>query len=178
MVARALAVSWEAIRTALEGFQGVGRRFQRLGEARGIVVIDDYAHHPTEITATLAAARARFPGRRLVAVFQPHLFSRTRDQAQELGRALAEADEVWVTEVYPAREKPIEGVSGVLVAQAALDAGAEHVFFHPGLGDLPGELVGGLKPGDVCITLGAGSVEVIGGDLLVSLGKRREEEEV
>ena len=95
-----------------------------------------------------------------------------------LGKALAEADEVWVTEIYPAREKPIAGVSGVLVAQAALDAGAEHVFFHPRLRDLPRELAGALVPGDVCLTLGAGSVEVIGGDLLMVLGKRREEEEI
>jgi UDP-N-acetylmuramate--alanine ligase len=176
--ARLLEVGWDAIRAGLEGFQGVGRRFQLLGEAEGIMVVDDYAHHPTEIEATLSAARGRFPDRRLVAVFQPHLFSRTRDQAQQLGMALSRADEVWVTEIYPAREEPIEGVTGVMVAQAALDAGAEHVFFHPELADLPAELAGTLRPGDVCLTLGAGSVEVLGGDLLMALGKRRDEEEV
>jgi UDP-N-acetylmuramate--alanine ligase len=143
----------------------------------GITVLDDYAHHPTEIRATLAAARGRFPGRRIVAVFQPHLFSRTRDFAGEFGEALATADEVWVTDVYPAREAPIEGVSGVLVAQATLDAGASSVTFHPELAELPSEIIPNLRPGDVCLTMGAGSIEFLGEDLLVGLREGDEEEE-
>jgi UDP-N-acetylmuramate--alanine ligase len=167
--ARFLGAQWDQIREGLRHFRGVGRRFQVLGGEKGITVVDDYAHHPTEIRATLTAARTRFPGRRIVAVFQPHLFTRTRDFSTEFGKALAEADEVWVSEIYPAREEPIPGVSGVLVAQATLDAGAEHVFFHPELSEFPQALLASLQPGDVCITLGAGSIEFLGGDILSAL---------
>lgn len=104
-----------------------------------------------------------------MAVFQPHLYSRTRDFAQDFGRALAEADEVWISDIYPAREEPIVGVSGVMVAQAALDAGAEHVSFHPELSEFPQELLSTLRPGDLCLTLGAGSIEFLGEDLLAAL---------
>jgi UDP-N-acetylmuramate--alanine ligase len=175
--ARLAGVEWDAVRQGLEAFRGVGRRFQILGEVGGVVVVDDYAHHPTEIRAAVAAARSRFPGRRIVAVFQPHLFSRTRDFAPEFGRALAGADEVWVTEIYPAREKPIAGVTGVLVAQAALDAGAPKVSFHPELTGLPADMIPGLSPGDVCLTMGAGSIEFLGADLLAALRNDRDEGE-
>jgi UDP-N-acetylmuramate--alanine ligase len=141
-----------------------------------VTVVDDYAHHPTEVRAALDAARKRFPGRRIVAVFQPHLFTRTQDFAEGFGQALALADEVWVTEIYPAREEPIPGVSGVMVAQATLDAGASSVSFHPKLGALPGVVLPTLKPGDVCITLGAGSIEFVGPDLLALLRTRAEKE--
>jgi UDP-N-acetylmuramate--alanine ligase len=167
--ARILNVDWDEIREGLRCFKGVGRRFQLLGEAGGVLVVDDYAHHPTEIRATLAAARSRYPEKRIVAVFQPHLFSRTRDFALEFGQALAEADEVWVAEIYPAREEPLEGITGVLVVQAALDAGAEHVFFHPELSEFPQELLSTLRPGDLCLTMGAGSIEFLGEDLLAAL---------
>jgi len=176
MAARYLGAGWDAVRKGLAGFQGVGRRFQLLGEADGVTVVDDYAHHPTEVRAALAAARARFPGRRIVVVFQPHLFSRTRDFAKAFGEALAQADQVWVTEIYPAREEPIPEVSGVLVAQATLDAGAPSVSFHPGLAALPGEVLPTLRSGDVCITLGAGSIEFVGPDLLALLRARGEKE--
>ena len=169
--ARLVGVDWESIRRGLQAFRGVGRRFQLLGEVGGVAVVDDYAHHPTEIRTVVAAARSRFPGRRIVAVFQPHLFSRTRAFAHEFGKALAGADEVWVTEIYPAREKPIPGVTGMLVVQAALDAGAGSVSFHPELAGLPGEMLPGLRPGDVCLTMGAGSIELLGEDLLASLGR-------
>jgi UDP-N-acetylmuramate--alanine ligase len=174
--ARCLGVAWDAIREGLGAFKGVGRRFEILGEIGGITVVDDYAHHPTEIRATLDAARGRFPGRRILAVFQPHLYSRTRDFAREFGAALAAADEVWVTEIYPAREAPIEGVTGVLVAQATLDEGAHAVSFHPGLAELPSEILPNLKEGDVCLTLGAGSIEFLGEDLLAALQAREGEE--
>jgi UDP-N-acetylmuramate--alanine ligase len=177
MAARYLGVGWDAIQEGLGAFRGVGRRFQILGEADGVTVVDDYAHHPTEIRATLKAARDRFPGRRIVAVFQPHLFSRTRDFSREFGAALAAADEIWVTEIYPAREAPIEGVSGVLVAQATLDAGASSATFHARLGELPAEIVPHLLPGDVCVTLGAGSIEFVGNDLLTALRARSQEAE-
>jgi UDP-N-acetylmuramate--alanine ligase len=140
----------------------------------GVAVIDDYAHHPTEIQATIVAARGRFPGRRIVAVFQPHLYTRTRDFAPEFGAALAAADELWVTEIYPAREAPIPGVSGMLVVQAALDAGAPSVSFHASLAELPGEILPNLRTGDVCLTMGAGSIEFLGGDLIAGLREREE----
>jgi UDP-N-acetylmuramate--alanine ligase len=170
--ARMAGAEWEPIRRGLEAFQGVGRRFELLGEVGGVTVVDDYAHHPTEIRATLAAARSRFPGGRIVAVFQPHLFSRTKDFAREFGEALSGADEVWVTEIYPAREKPIPGVTGVLVAQAAVEAGAPSVSFHPQMLELPSEMLPGLRAGDVCLTMGAGSIELLGGDILGALRRR------
>jgi UDP-N-acetylmuramate--alanine ligase len=164
--ARALGVGWEDIRGGLAAFRGVGRRFERLGSRCGVEVVDDYAHHPTEIRATLSAARAAFPGARLVAAFQPHLFTRTRDFRAELGASLAHADAVWVTDVFPAREEPIPGVTGALVADAARAAGAEEVRYVPSLEDLPAALADHLRQGDVLVTLGAGSVERVGGEVL------------
>src|SRR4029077_10134342 len=118
-VGRELLVPFDAIVRALESFTGVVRRFERRGERGGVLVVDDYAHHPTEISATLASARQVYPDRRLVALFQPHLYSRTRDFAREFGRALTACDLALVTDVYPSREKPLAGVTGELVASAA-----------------------------------------------------------
>jgi UDP-N-acetylmuramate--alanine ligase len=168
--ARALGVEWPAIQAGLEGFQGVKRRFQLLGLEAGITVVDDYAHHPTEIAAALAAARSTFPGARVVAVFQPHLFSRTQAFHREFGAALAAADQVWVTEIYPAREAPIPGVDGELVAKAVRTEGTP-VILHRKLDTLAAALAEGLVPGDVCVTLGAGSIEALGPDLLRRLGE-------
>ena len=143
---------------ALAEFSGVERRFQRLGEHGGVVVVDDYAHHPTEVEVTLAAARARFPDRRLVAVFQPHLYSRTRDHWRAFGRVLSAADSVWVTDVYPAREDPIPGVTGELVASAAKEAGAK-VRYHAAVEGVERALLEDeLGPGDVCLLMGAGDI--------------------
>jgi UDP-N-acetylmuramate--alanine ligase len=175
---RFLDVGWDEIREGLGRFKGVARRFQPLGEENGVLVVDDYAHHPTEIRVTLSAARSRYPEKRIVAVFQPHLYSRTRDFAPEFGRALAGADEIWVSDIYAAREEPIPAVSGVLVAQAALDAGAEHVTFHPELSEFPSELLATLRSGDLCLTLGAGSIEFLGEDLLAALRAYHEEQGV
>ena len=108
-VGRELSIPFETIARALEGFTGVVRRFEKKGERSGVLVVDDYAHHPTEISATLQAARQVYPDRRLVALFQPHLFSRTRDFSEEFGRALAAADASVVMDVYPSREKPLPG---------------------------------------------------------------------
>ena len=113
----------EAAVTALSRYRGVGRRFDRVGAAGGVDVVDDYAHHPSELVATLEAARQAFPGRRLVAVFQPHLYSRTELHGDAMGTALAAADLVVVTEIYAAREQPLPGVSGRRVADAAKAAG-------------------------------------------------------
>ena len=167
--ARTLGVEWIPIREALADFAGVARRFERLGEAAEVVVVDDYAHHPTEISATLATARATFPGARLVVAFQPHLYSRTRDFATEFGRALAAADVLWITDVFPAREAPLPGVTGETIVRAARGAGAEDVRYHPALATLPQALADDLRPGDVLIAVGAGSIETVGRDVLSRL---------
>ena len=164
-VARSLGADWSAIARAMATFPGVGRRYQVLGSPGGVKVIDDYAHHPTEVTATLDAVRAAHPGRRLVVVFQPHLFTRTRDFAVAFGRALGRADVVWVTDVYPAREQPIPGVDGRLVADA-VEGGEDAVRYHPDLATLAAAVAAELTPGDVCVTMGAGSVEKTGPELV------------
>jgi len=138
-------------------FAGTGRRFEvhRLGE---VTVVDDYAHHPTEITATIEAARERFPGARLRVLFQPHLYSRTRHLAWELAAALADADDVTVTDVYPARERPVPGVSGRLVVDALSDRGVLAAY-TPRVEDGAARLRRGARPGDVLLVLGAGDVD-------------------
>jgi UDP-N-acetylmuramate--alanine ligase len=168
--ARFGGATWEAVREGLGSFRGVGRRFQVLGEAAGVVIVDDYAHHPTEISATLAAMREAFDGRRVVALFQPHLYTRTRDFADEFGEALALADVVWVTDVFPAREKPIPGVTGELVSRAARAAGAGEVHDHASIDDVHQAIARSVGRGDVVVTMGAGSVEVVGARLLAALG--------
>jgi len=174
-VARTLGVEWIPIREALADFAGVARRFERLGDVADVHVVDDYAHHPTEISATLAAARAAFPGARLVVAFQPHLFSRTRDFAAEFGRSLAAADVLWITDVFPAREAPIAGITGATVVQAARDAGAEEVHYHAALDTLAAALTNALHPGDVLVTMGAGSIENLGRDVLARLQAKSRE---
>ena len=150
---------------ALREFQGVGRRFERLGEFGGVAVVDDYAHHPSELAATLSAARQAFPGRRLVAVFQPHLYSRTAAHGQAMGQALAAADLVIVTEIYPAREQPIAGVSGQQVAEAAERAGAD-ARFEPTRAEVGRTVYQALRSGDVVLTLGAGDITRVAPELV------------
>jgi UDP-N-acetylmuramate--alanine ligase len=164
----ALGADFAAMARGLATFTGAERRFQRLGEARGVTVVDDYAHHPTEIAATLAAARAAFDGRRLVAAFQPHLYSRTRDFAQEFGQSLAAADAVYLTEIYPAREQPIEGVTATLVADAIAAAGGT-LAWRGERGGLADALASGVRDGDVVLTIGAGDVTKTGPELLQRL---------
>jgi len=156
-VARALGVDLAMQARALATFAGVHRRFERLGSHRGAEVVDDYAHHPTEVSATLAAARQVYPRKTIHAIFQPHLFSRTRDLASEFGRALIAADRVIVTDVYPSREKPVPGITGELVVAAARAAGHGRVDWCPSWRDAPA-LLADLGPGDVVLTLGAGDI--------------------
>lgn len=144
---------------ALQAFHGVSRRLQELGRAAGVVVLDDYAHHPTEIEATLAAIRETYEGRHLVAVFQPHLYTRTRDFAAAFGSALARADEIWLTDVYPAREEPIPGVDGELIAEAVRVAGNTAVRCVPAVDDLAPALADSLSAGTVCVFMGAGDID-------------------
>ena len=143
------------------GFLGTERRFQLVADVAGVRIVDDYAHHPTEVTATLTAARAAAGGGRVVACFQPHLYSRTRDFAVEFGQALAAADVVVVTDVYAAREEPVPGVTGELVADAARDAGAD-VTYVPALSDVPAVLAGLVRRDDLVLTLGAGDITSTG----------------
>jgi UDP-N-acetylmuramate--alanine ligase len=153
----------------IAAFRGVERRFQLLGEAGGALVVDDYAHHPTEVRATIQAARAAAPERRLVVAFQPHLFSRTRDLAPEFGAALALADAVYLLDIYPSREKPIAGVTSDLIAAAMRSLGKPPTWQGPRT-QLATGLAGAVRAGDLVITMGAGDVTRCGPELLASLG--------
>jgi UDP-N-acetylmuramate--alanine ligase len=163
-----LGADFEPLAAGLATFRGAERRFERLGEAAGVLVIDDYAHHPTEISATLAAARAAFPQRRLIAAFQPHLYSRTRDFAREFGVSLSNADRVFLTDIYPAREQPIDGVSATLIADALKVAGGS-LAWRGRRDDLAGALADAVRPGDVVLTVGAGDITKTGPELLERL---------
>src|SRR5438034_5713639 len=168
-VVHELGADLEAALAALAEFTGVGRRFERVGEARGVTVVDDYAHHPTEVQATLAAARQAFPRRRVVAVFQPHLFSRTVLHGDALGRALAAADVVVVAPVYVGREQPLRGVSAALVARGAARAGVTTVAVRERAA-LTERVAETVRAGDVVFTLGAGDITRVGPELLAWLG--------
>src|SRR5256885_1669820 len=150
-----LGVDLERCVTALERFSGVARRFERVGEARGVMIVDDYAHHPTEVLATLAAARQTFPPRRLVAAFRPHLVSRTALHGEALGRALASADVVVVAPIYGAREQPLPGITADLVAQGAARAGAATVAVRDRAA-LVNSVAERVRPGGGGFPLGAG----------------------
>ncbi|MBK6680518.1 MAG: UDP-N-acetylmuramate--L-alanine ligase [Ignavibacteriales bacterium] len=155
-IALELKVPFETIKFALERFSGVYRRFE-VKYDKEIMVVDDYGHHPTETTATLSGIRAGWQ-RRLVSVFQPHLFSRTRDFYQEFGRSFLNSDVFICTDIYPAREEPIEGISGALVAEAARKMGHKNVIFVPNKEDVPATLLRITEPGDIIVTLGAGDI--------------------
>jgi UDP-N-acetylmuramate--alanine ligase len=167
-VADELQVPFDRAASALASFPGVERRFESLGEARGIRVVDDYGHHPTEIRATLAAARAVHPGR-VVAVFQPHRYSRTRDLFDDFATAWNDADRVFVTEVYAAGEDKIPGAEGGPLADAIRAHGHRDVRFVADLEELPAALARDLEPGDLVLTLGAGNVWQVGRALLALL---------
>ena len=158
-VANELKADPETMKEALWGFHGAARRFEALGTARGITVVDDYAHHPTEVKATLAAARAW--GRRTIAIFQPHLFSRTEFFAKEFAESLSAADEVILTDIYAAREKPMPGVSARLIADRI-----GHARLIPDKGRIAQELIPSLKSGDLVIVMGAGDIRSVGEDIL------------
>lgn len=159
----------EDMSRGLARFVGAERRFQRIGRAAGVSVVDDYAHHPTELEATLAAAREAYPGRRIVVAFQPHLFSRTRDFATEFGQALAKADVIALCDIYPAREQPMPGVTSQLIADAATAAGNAPAW--TGARAQAAEwLASAVRDGDVVFTVGAGDITKTGPELLARLG--------
>ena len=153
---------------ALEGFSGVERRFQVIGEKRGITVIDDYGHHPTEIKATLAAAKDSVQCR-LVVVFQPHRYTRTKDLVDEFAVAFNKADLLFLTEIYPAGEPPIPGVSGERLAHTIQGSGGPPLTYVPRKEDLVDKVLPQLKTGDVVLTMGAGDIWKIGRALLERL---------
>ncbi|MBF0481717.1 MAG: UDP-N-acetylmuramate--L-alanine ligase [Desulfovibrionaceae bacterium] len=152
----------EAVLAGLAKFAGVGRRFERKGEAGGVTVIDDYGHHPAEIAATVRTAAACFPGRRLVMVFQPHRFTRTKALFGEFCRAFDEVDVLLLTEIYPASEAPIPGVSGESLAQGIRQVGKAKVSYFADFDAVVAALPGVLREGDVLITMGAGNVWQVG----------------
>jgi UDP-N-acetylmuramate--alanine ligase len=170
-VATGLGFPVGQVREGLASFRGARRRFEPRGEARGVRVFDDYAHHPTELVATLTAARTVAGPGRLVVAFQPHLYSRTEAFATEFGEALGLADDVVVMEVYAAREDPVPGVSGRLVANA-VPLPAEHVVFEPSWSAVAAHLAARAEPGDVVLTLGAGDVTQLAPEVLAALEER------
>jgi UDP-N-acetylmuramate--alanine ligase len=162
----ALGADFAAMSSGLASFVGAERRFQWLGETNGIAVVDDYAHHPTEIAATLAAAREAFKGRRIIAAFQPHLYTRTRDFSGDFGAALSAADAVYLTEIYPAREQPIAGVDAGLI-ERAMEKGK--LAWRGERNTLAEALSQDARKGDVVITIGAGDITKTGPELLKRL---------
>ena len=166
-----LGVTLDAMREGLLLFGGVDRRFQRLFDVAGVTIVDDYAHHPTEIVATLQAARASYPRRRIVAAFQPHLFSRTRDFSDAFGEALCGADCVFLAEIYPAREQPIPGITSALVASSMKRAGRA-VTWQGARSELADALTLFVVHGDVVITIGAGDITRTGPELKARLEMR------
>lgn len=167
-----LGVSLEDAARGLGLYRGVERRFQVRGESGGVTVIDDYAHHPTEIAATLSAARPG-PWRRVIAVFQPHRFSRTAALAEEFGRSFELADQVVLMDVYGAGEEPVPGVSGKLIADAVGDAfPGRHIAYFPHRAELLSYLRDSSRRGDLVLTLGAGDVTTVGDQILETLAAR------
>lgn len=160
----------EGLIEGLAAFGGVRRRFEFKGRAGGIRVYDDYAHNPTKVAAQLKATRLVAEPGRLLVIFQPHLYSRTRDFATEFGRALALADEVIVLDVYGAREEPIVGVTGRTIADE-VQLTADHVHYEPGFDRVPDLVAGLAKDGDLVLTMGAGDVTSLGAEILVALDR-------
>lgn len=163
---RELDMDFETIKEGIEQYEGVFRRFQLKADKEGIIVIDDYAHHPTEVQATLQAAREGWPKRRIIAVFQPHLYSRTQQLYQDFGLSFFDAEVLILTDVYPSREEPIEGVDGHLIAQAAEQYGHRNVHHISDKSELPSKLKELARPNDMIITMGAGDIYKYG-DLFV-----------
>jgi UDP-N-acetylmuramate--alanine ligase len=168
-VATELGVADPAILGGLSSFTGVGRRFARYGEVAigdgSFTLIDDYGHHPIEIEATLAAARGAYPGRRLVLAFQPHRYTRTRDCFEDFVRVLSTADALLLAEVYPAGEAPIVAADGRALARALRVAGKVEPIFVEAIDAMPQAIVEAARPGDVVITMGAGSIGQVAGRL-------------
>jgi UDP-N-acetylmuramate--alanine ligase len=160
-----LEIPFEKMKKALFEFKGVSRRFEIKGEINGVMLADDYAHHPTEIKATLKAARDGYK-KRIIAIFQPHLYSRTRDFYKEFGKSFFDSDILIVTDIYPAREEPVAGITGELIVSKAKEFGHKEVFYIPRKEAIIPFLSGILKENDLVITIGAGDIYKIGENLV------------
>ncbi len=164
-----LEIPFDDIQKGLAAYDGVGRRFEVLGSFRGITVVDDYGHHPTEISATLQAMRQAWPDSRLVVLFEPHRFTRTRALMDEFVSVFGSVDLLWITEIYPASEAPIVGVSGERLARNVRKRWGGQVNYVEKTEDLPAAVLPFLQPGDVVLTLGAGSIGGVGRRILNAL---------
>ena len=168
LIARQFDIGFELIESVISEFHGAFRRFDIKGEKNGITIIDDYAHHPTEITATLKGVR-NYIGRRVIAIFQPHTFTRTKDFYKEFANAFNDADIVYMTDIYPAREDPIEGVTSQIIIDEAKKNGINHIILISDKEKLYNLLIKELKSNDILITLGAGDIWKLGEQILSSL---------
>jgi UDP-N-acetylmuramate--alanine ligase len=166
-----LGLPFEKIKAAMDSFAGAFRRFEVKADVDGILVVDDYAHHPTEVKVTLRGIKAGWR-RRVVCVFQPHTYTRTRDFYKDFGRAFMNADILIVTDVYPARERPIQGVSGELIAEASRQFGHKNVHYVPDKNDVPATLATIVQEGDIVITMGAGDIYQYGAKFIEHLEGR------
>ena len=170
-VGTALDIPADQIRAGLDGFRGVDRRFQLKGKAAGVSVVDDYGHHPTEIRATLAAAR-QCGYRNVHVIFQPHRYTRTRDLMDEFATAFTDADTLLLLDIYPASEKPIEGITAEALAKRIVREGKRKVIYCPSFAEVAATVSASSQPGDLILTLGAGSVSQLGSVILEKLGKQ------
>jgi UDP-N-acetylmuramate--alanine ligase len=168
-----LGIPFGKIKAGIEKFSGVYRRWEKKGEAAGITLYDDYAHHPTECKATLSGAKTGWR-RRVVCVFQPHLYSRTRDFYEDFGKSFLLADVLIVTDVYPAREEPIQGITGELIVNAAKQFGHKEAFYVQDKKKVPAFLKSIVKPGDMVVTMGAGDIWKYGEEFLKLIGGQEE----
>lgn len=160
-----IGVPFQKIADALTQFSGVYRRFEVKGEVGGVMVVDDYAHHPTEVKATLNAIRQGW-NRRIVAIFQPHTYTRTRDFYEEFGKAFFNAEQAIITDVYPARERPIQGITGELIANSATGFGHRHVLYIADRNEVAMRAIELIQPGDIVVTMGAGDIWKTAGEIL------------
>jgi UDP-N-acetylmuramate--alanine ligase len=172
VVADLLGLSLDEASMALADFRGTGRRFEERGEAWKVVVIDDYAHHPTEVSSTLAAARSRYPGRRILAVWQPHTYSRTVTLLDDFGTAFTAADQVLVTDVYPARESQPPDFDMELVVSSIKHPG---VHYTPSLSDARNLLLQKIQPGDVLVVMSAGDAIHISAEIFMDLQRKEQD---
>ncbi len=169
-VAMELDIPFETISEAFKNFKNANRRFQFKGEAAGIMVVDDYGHHPTEVVATLSAAKNSSGGKRTVVVFQPHRYTRTRDLMDEFVRAFNNADVLYVLDIYAASEQPIDGITAEVLTENIKRFGHKNANYIGAIETAADKVVGTLQPGDLVITLGAGSITGLSDEILAKLG--------
>ncbi len=167
-----MGIPFDTFVRAIAQFEGVARRFTVRGEVGGVTVVDDFGHHPAEVKATLSGAKSSFSGRRIVAAFQPHRYTRTRDQLTEFARAFHDADKVVVCDIAAAGEKPIDGVSSEVVVKLARDAGHKDITYVPRREDVASWLDAQARPGDLLITLGAGNIQLTCNEVISLLETR------